>query len=131
MDDAARLDACGKDGRILNSVGAEIADLGCPENPADLNAWFEANRSTNDVNTKLSECHEAIKLRLRHLELPATEDWGTAAVAALTDTPIINVKVWEVIKVHQTLLKAGLQAQADAFKQKGKELFPLATYWAE
>jgi len=31
--------------------------------------------------------------------------------------------------MHQTLVKAGLAPQAEAFKVKGKEVFPLATYW--
>lgn len=56
---------------------------------------------------------------------------GQAAVAALSENSRINLKIWLVIKVHKTLLKASLNAQADAFKAKGQEMFPLATYWTE
>lgn len=68
MDEAARLDACGKDQRILTVVGREIADLGCPAVTGDITTWFEANRASENSNTKLSECHEAIKLRYRQLD---------------------------------------------------------------
>jgi len=54
---------------------------------------------------------------------------GQAAVVALTENSRGTLTVWITIKVHKTLIKAGLEAQAAAFKVKGLEIFPLATYW--
>jgi len=118
MPEAEKLEACGKDQRILNVVGHEIADLGCPSTEGDLVIWFDANRATGGKHT-LEECHEAIKLRLRYLGQPASEEWGQAAVEALASNPKATLRIWNIIKTHKTLLKAGLNAQAAAFKAKG------------
>lgn len=44
---------------------------------------------------------------------------GQAAVVALTENSRGTLTVWITIKVHKTLIKAGLEAQAAAFKVKG------------
>lgn len=57
-------------------------------------------------------------------------EWGAQAVAALEGNSQRTLSVWQVIKMHQTLLKTGLNGVDAAFKAKAKEMFPLAAYFA-
>jgi len=92
---------------------------------ADLGSWFEANRVAGRHH--LEECHEGLKLRLRVLGQAANASWAAEAETALSANPTGTLSVWQVIKTHKTLVKAGV---SDAtFKARAKEMFPLATYF--
>ena len=41
----------------------------------------------------------------------------------------MTLSVWQVIKMHQTLVKTGLNGVGTAFEEKAKEMFPLSTYF--
>ena len=79
MDDEQKLNACGKDQRILAVVVSEIASLGCPASEGELAGWFTANRVKN-TKRALEECHEHLKLNLRVLGTAPSADWGSQAV---------------------------------------------------
>lgn len=129
MTDEQKLNACGKDQRILAVVVKEIATLGCPGSEGELAGWFTANR-TKGGKRALEECHEHLKLSLRVLGVAPTADWGKQAVEALDATPKEQLRVWDVISTHKTLMKTGVAGIDAAFKAKARELFPLATYFA-
>lgn len=52
-------------------------------------------------------------------------------MAALTANASNTLSVWQVIKMHKTLLKTGVNGIDSAFRAKAKEMFPLATYFAD
>lgn len=128
MTDEQKLNACGKDQRILAVVVKEMTALDCPGSEGELAAWFEANR-TKGGKRALEECVEYLKVSLRVLNAAPTADWGSQAVEALNATPREQLRVWDAISMHSTLKKgeAGIEA---AFGAKARELFPLATYFA-
>lgn len=64
------------------------------------------------------------------LGVAPTADWGKQAVEALDATPKEQLRVWDVISTHKTLMKTGVAGIDAAFKAKARELFPLATYFA-
>ena len=128
MTDEEKIKACG-DERILAVAASELVALGCPASAAELKGWYAANRAPSTERT-LEECHEHIKLNWRVLAEAPAAAWADLAVEALNTNPQKTLNVWEVIKVHQTLKKAGLDAGAESYKAKAKELFPLARYFA-
>ena len=128
MPDETKLEACGGDQRILSVVQSEVATLGCPATEADLAGWFTENRLPSD--RPLEEHHEYVKAQMRVLNTPASMEWGQKAVQALKDNPARTLSVWQVIKMHQTLVKTGMQGIDQAFKTEAKLMFPLASYFA-
>ena len=74
-------------------------------------------------------------MSLRVLEVTPLADWGAMALQALSDNPEKTLSVWQVIKMHKTLVKTGQNFVGfndvdTAFKAKAKELYPLSTYFA-
>jgi len=130
MTDEEKLEACGGDQRILSVVVSEVSSLGCPATDADLASWLTANRAGAGGSRSLEEHHEFIKTNMRVLGVSASADWGAKATQALTENDQRTLSVWHVIKMHQTLVKTGLDGVDAAFKAKAKQLFPLSTYFA-
>ena len=64
-------------------------------------------------------------------------DFGALALASLDETPQIDLKVYDVQKLHENLIKleksqalgAKYAGVADAFKAKAREMFPYSTYF--
>ena len=129
MTDEEKLESCAKDQRILSVATSEIQAMGCPEAESDLASWFASNRVTGTTRP-LEECHEYLKLSLRVLGTTPTADWGAQALQALSDNPQKTLSVWQVTKMHKTLVKTGLDGVDTDFKTKAMELFPLSTYFA-
>ena len=67
---------------------------------------------------------------MRVLDAEPTMEWGQNAVQALKDNPLRTLSVWQVIKMHKTLEKTGLEGIDQAFKTEAKLMFPLATYFS-
>lgn len=130
MTDEDKLKKCGNDQRILAVVASEIAKLGCPAADVEIAAWFEASRVKDDASRPLEHVHELIKLKLRFFAEEPSAEWGSLAVQALEANPQGSLSVWTAIKMHKTLEKTGVAGIGDAFKNKAREVFPLATYFA-
>lgn len=67
---------------------------------------------------------------MRVLNAAPSAEWGAKAVQVLEANPLKSLSIWQVIKMHQTLVKTGLNGVDTAFKAKAKQMFPLSTYFA-
>ena len=129
MTDEQKLKAANNKQDTLAEAADKIQALGCPATEAEVASWFASNRATGG-RRPLEECHEHLKLSLRVLGETATADWGAQALSALESNPQETLSVWQVVKMHKTLVKTGVANVDVAFKTKAKELFPLSTYFA-
>ena len=132
MSEEERLNACGKDARILSVVTSEIENLGYVSDVQKFPSVYSTMVGDVDSEVAVDEILERTKLNMRVFEgvLPAAS-WGSEATDALKANKVETRSVWKAIKVHKTLVKSGLAGVDNSFKTAAKEVFPFSTYFAE